>query len=49
MIVDAAEFSQIWVSSHSTLLARSIQEISGMDPIELELSEGETRIRSGDD
>jgi len=49
MIVDAAEFSQIWVSSHSTLLARSIQEISGTAPIELELSEGETRIRSGDD
>jgi predicted ATPase len=49
LIVDAAEFSQIWVSTHSTLLARSIQEISGSDPIELELSEGETRIRSGDD
>jgi predicted ATPase len=49
MIVDAAEFSQIWVSSHSTLLARSIQELSGTAPIELQLSEGETRIRSGDD
>jgi len=47
LIVDAAEFSQIWVSTHSTLLARSIQEISGTDPIELELSEGETRIGLG--
>jgi predicted ATPase len=49
MIVDAGEFSQIWVSTHSTLLARSIQELSGTSPIELELLEGETRIRSGDD
>jgi predicted ATPase len=49
MIVDAAEFSQIWVSTHSTQLARSIQEKSGTDPIELQLVEGETRVRSGDE
>jgi predicted ATPase len=49
MIVDAGEFSQIWVSTHSTLLARSIQEFSGSSPIELELREGETRIRADDD
>ncbi len=49
MIADASEFSQIWVSTHSAELARAIQEISGTSPIELELSEGETRIRSPDD
>ncbi len=49
MIVDASEFSQIWVSTHSSLLAASIQEISDAQPIELELLEGETRIRSSDD
>ncbi len=49
MIVDAAEFSQIWVSTHSTQLAASIHEISGTDPVELELLEGATRIRSSDD
>jgi predicted ATPase len=49
MIVDAAEFSQIWVSTHSGQLADSIREISGTDPIELELLEGATRIRSSGD
>jgi predicted ATPase len=49
MIADAAEFSQIWVSTHSGQLAASIREISGTDPIELELLEGATRIRSADD
>jgi predicted ATPase len=49
MIVDAAEFSQIWVSTHSTPLADSIQEISGQDPIELQLVDGETWIRKDND
>jgi predicted ATPase len=49
MIVDASEFSQIWVSTHSMQLARSIQEISGRAPIELELVDAETRIRTGED
>ena len=49
MIGDAAEFSQIWISTHSSQLAASIREIAGTDPIELELLEGATRIRSSDD
>jgi predicted ATPase len=49
MIVDAAEFSQIWISTHSNPLATAIEEISGTKPIELELSAGETRIRSPDE
>jgi len=44
LIVDAAEFSQVWVSTHSPLLATHIQTISQVAPIRLQLKEGETII-----
>jgi predicted ATPase len=49
MIVDASEYSQIWVSTHSMELAQIIERSSGADPIELELENGATRIRSRDE
>lgn len=44
LIVDAARFSQIWVTTHSPLLAQAINAASGAKPIVLELSDGETVV-----
>jgi predicted ATPase len=44
LIINAAEFSQLWVSTHSTQLSAAIRDASNVNPIELRLVEGETRI-----
>ncbi len=46
LIVDASEFSQIWVSTHSMALADAITEISEVQALQLSLSNGETIIES---
>ncbi|AMV16539.1 AAA family ATPase [Planctomyces sp. SH-PL14] len=48
MIVDASRSSQVWVTTHSALLAERIAELSGCQPIRLEMVDGETRIIDGD-
>jgi predicted ATPase len=47
LIVETSQVSQLWVSTHSSLLAEQIQAISGVRPIQLELSNGETVIAGG--
>lgn len=47
LIVDASLHSQIWVSTHSTVLTECIRTISGIEPVRLELCNGETVIDSG--
>ena len=44
---DASRESQVWVSTHSSLLVECIQSLSGVDPIRLKLVNGETVIDSG--
>ena len=49
LIVQASEVSQLWVCTHSSRLAESIQSLCGVQPIRLELLNGETVIRSETD
>jgi predicted ATPase len=49
LIVNAAEHSQIWISTHSSVLADSIQSLSGVRPIRLQLLNGETAIENDDE
>jgi predicted ATPase len=44
LIVDAARFSQIWLTTHSEALCGFIRELSGATPIRLEKVHGETVI-----
>ncbi|REJ68512.1 MAG: DUF2813 domain-containing protein [Planctomycetota bacterium] len=44
LIVQASRHSQLWVVSHSELLAHRIVELSGNDPIRLEIVEGVTQV-----
>ncbi len=45
LIVEASRFSQIWVTTHSQILAKRIEELSGTKPFELSLVEGETVVQ----
>lgn len=45
LIVRASEESQLWITTHSTLLAEHIERLSGVPPVALEKVDGETRIR----
>jgi predicted ATPase len=45
LIVDASEQTQLWITTHSTRLADSICADSGCVPIQLEKTEGETRVQ----
>lgn len=47
LITRASKNSQMWVVSHSEMLAGRIAEYSGFDPIRLHLVEGETRLVDG--
>lgn len=49
LIVEASQVSQLWVSTHSSVLTERIEAISGVRPIRLELRGGETVIESGID
>jgi predicted ATPase len=49
LIVHAAERSQIWISTHSSALAASIHEISGVRPVRLRLANGETTVETEDE
>jgi len=49
LIVRASEHSQIWVSTHSSVLAGKIHSLSDAKPIELQLINGETVIADFDD
>ncbi len=44
LIVDASRYSQLWVTTHSQLLADHIREASGVRPITLQLENGETIV-----
>lgn len=44
LITKASKRSQLWITTHSTDLARFIKKSGGISPIELEKVEGETRI-----
>lgn len=44
LIADASQRSQIWVTTHSTALAKAIGQYSGCDPVELDMVDGATRI-----
>lgn len=44
LIVNASERSQVWVTTHSQLLAEAIREESGVSPVVLGLRDGETVI-----
>src|SRR5579872_5232908 len=44
LIVEASVRSQVWVTTHSQALADAIQEVSGINPHELRLENGETVI-----
>lgn len=44
LIAQAAEFSQMWIVTHSDRLAERITEHSGDEPIRLERVDGETRV-----
>ncbi|MBX3440789.1 MAG: AAA family ATPase [Planctomyces sp.] len=48
LIVDASRRSQVWVTTHSEALAKSIEEQSGVRTTQLGLVQGETRIESSD-
>lgn len=48
LIVNAAKYSQIWITTHSSILANEIQAISATDPIRLQLVNGETIIEPTD-
>ena len=44
MIVRASKNSQLWITTHSSYLAESIERYSGEQSIKLELSNGETAV-----
>jgi len=44
LIVRAAGESQLWITTHSTLLAEHIANYSGTEPVRLEKVEGATRV-----
>lgn len=43
-LVNAAKNSQLWIVTHSQLLAGLIERYSGQPPIRLELEDGETKV-----
>jgi predicted ATPase len=49
LIVYASGRSQIWVSTHSSILTEQIQSMSSARPIRLKLIDGETVIELDDD
>lgn len=44
LIAEASQFSQLWITSHSPRLAQLIGKYTGVNHIQLEQAEGETRI-----
>ncbi len=44
LIVEASERSQVWVTTHSKMLADAIRDASGVSPVELRLEDGESVI-----
>jgi predicted ATPase len=44
LIVDASRHSQVWVTTHSQLLTEEIRKASGIEPIALQLIDGETIV-----
>ena len=49
LIVDAARYSQVWVTTHSTPLAEAIERKSRVSPVVLRLVEGETVVAEADE
>lgn len=43
-LVNAAKNSQLWVVTHSQLMAGLVEKYSGQPPIRLELNDGETKV-----
>jgi predicted ATPase len=44
LIVRASKDSQLWITTHSQVLAERIEEHSGIPPIQLKLWNGETKL-----
>jgi predicted ATPase len=44
LIVEASRDCQIWVTTHSEILARHLQRLASVEPIRLEKVEGETHV-----
>jgi predicted ATPase len=44
-IVEAAQRSQLWVTTHAELLAPEIERRAGVRPLRLERVDGATRVR----
>ena len=49
LIVHASTRSQVWVSTHSPILVEAIQALSAVQPIRLQLHNGETIVERDDD
>jgi predicted ATPase len=49
MIVRASRESQLWIATHSPRPAELIERYSGQPRIQLELVNGETRVKSAED
>ena len=48
LIVHAAKYSQVWISTHATILVDRIRDLSGVQPIRLQLVNGETVVLEDD-
>jgi predicted ATPase len=46
LIVRAGRDTQLWITTHSQILAAHIETLSGHAPIQLEKRDGETRLAS---
>lgn len=44
LIVNASSYSQIWITTHSEILANAIEDISGQASVALTMNEGETQV-----
>jgi predicted ATPase len=44
LIAQSSRTSQLWITTHSRILADHIEAFSGVPPVELELVRGETKI-----
>jgi predicted ATPase len=44
LIAQSSHASQLWITTHSRVLANHIEAFSGISPVELELVKGETKI-----
>lgn len=46
LIIEAGTSSQVWVTTHSEPLVQHIAKLSGVAPCRLDMTDGETRLKS---